>query len=501
MKKQTFQFKCAFKTFIYLLLILLYPLNHLEAQSLATPTLTAPSVGSINNYPNVILDWSAVSGATAYEYKLSTNSNLSSVPSASVTASQVTTSNLLFNSTYYWQVRAIKTTLPSDSSQWSQVFNFSTVNQLTLVSPSNNSINQYPNALLDWDFITGITNYDYQIDTTSSFNSSILVYGSIAAGTSQINSSNLRFGTKYYWRVRARHAVDTTNWSQTYSFITIDEIALVSPINNANLQYPNALLDWDFITGITNYDYQIDTTSAFNSSIFVSGSIAAGTSQINSSNLRFGTKYYWRVRARHAVDTTNWSQVFNFTVIDQPLLISPSNGATGVSTNPTIDWDFITGTTNYQYQWDVTPNFTTAQTQTISSSTSQANLVGLNNGTTYYWRVRTWHAADTSNWSQTWSFFVGNPIGIKDINTNANEISIYPNPISNEATIVLANTTDINVNISLYSVEGKLVKTLNYKPIENKIKINRSELSAGIYYLHIMQESMENITLKIIVTD
>jgi hypothetical protein len=117
---------------------------------LSTPSLVAPSNGAVNQAPNELLDWGFSSGATAYEYKLGTVSSLNGVPIQSVSgATQVNTSNLLFGTVYYWQVRAIKTTAPIDSSDWSTIINFTTINQISLVAPAINAQNQAPNEVLD----------------------------------------------------------------------------------------------------------------------------------------------------------------------------------------------------------------------------------------------------------------------------------------------------------------------------------------------------------------
>jgi hypothetical protein len=376
--------------------------------ALTVPSQLLPANSSVNNTADALLDWGTSAGATAYEYRINTNSGLAgaliqTVPSG---VSQAATSNLRFGTTYYWQVRAVKATSPIDSSAWSPIWSFTTLDQLTLYTPTSAATNQTPDVLLDWTGITGITFYDYQWDTTASFNSLQIHYGSVVVGTSQVNCTNLRFGTKYYWRVRARHAADTTQWSAVWNFTTLDQLTLYTPTSAATNQTPDVLLDWTGITGITFYDYQWDTTASFNSLQNHYGSVAAGTSQVNCSNLRFGTKYYWRVRARDAADTTQWSAVWNFTTLDQITLYTPTNAATNQTPDVLLDWTGITGITYYDYQWDTTAAFTSPLNfyASLNNSSSQVNCSNLRFGTKYYWRVRARDAADTTQWSATWNF-------------------------------------------------------------------------------------------------
>ena len=372
---------------------------------LNVPSLVSPANGSTNNAPNEILDWGTSTGATAYQYKLGTIASLTGVNAQTITgSSQVTTSNLLFGTVYYWQVRAIKTTAPTDSSDWSTIISFTTIDFVSLIAPTNGAINQAPNELLDWSALSGITFYDYQWDTSATLNSPLSFYNSIATGTSQVASSNLRFGTKYYWRVRARHSADTSQWSSVFNFTTIDFVSLIAPTNGAINQAPNELLDWSALSGISFYDYQWDSSLTFTSPLSFYNSIATGTSQVASSNLRFGTKYFWRVRARHAADTSQWSSVFNFTTIDFVLHLTPTNNSIGITINPIIDWSPVTGILGYQYRYSTDLNFTNPSLTTIGTSSSQATLSNLSYGTEHFWQVRAFHAADTSEWSLPWSF-------------------------------------------------------------------------------------------------
>ncbi len=152
-----------------------------------------------------------------------------------------------------------------------------------LVSPTSGATAQDVNPMLDWSTVNGITNYDIEIDTTSAFNSTLHQYQSITNSTSSYYPSNLFFGTKYYWRVRARHSADTTQWSPVWNFTTNDTIYLVAPTNGAMNQDVNVMLDWALVNGVTNYDVEFDTSAAFNSYI---------TPISNDFNLHFKLLYF-----------------------------------------------------------------------------------------------------------------------------------------------------------------------------------------------------------------
>jgi hypothetical protein len=399
------------KTRILLLLINLSLFNSAFAV-LNTPTQLAPTNGAINQDVNAILDWNVVSGITGYNYQYDTSPTFNSPNLFNGTlgaTSQVTLANLQFNTTYYWRVRAIKTTAPIDSSLWSGAFSFTTINTITNLAPADGAINQEANVLLDWTAFSGITGYLYQYDTSPTFNSPNLFNGIIGA-TSQVASANLLFNTTYYWRVRAYHATDTSAYGPVWSFTTINAITNLSPANGAINQETNVTLDWTAFSGITGYLYQYDTSPSFNSPNLFNGIIGA-TSQVASANLLFNTTYYWRVRAYHAADTSAYGPVWSFTTINAISNLSPANGAVNQEANVTLDWTAFSGITGYLYQYDTSPSFNSPNLfNGIIGATSQVASANLLFNTTYYWRVRAYHAADTSAYGPVWSFTTINAI-------------------------------------------------------------------------------------------
>lgn len=383
-------------------------------------SLISPTLGSINQICNALLDWSATSGLTFYDYEYDTSLQFNS-PNlfyGSVTTSQANASNLLFGTQYYWRVRLRHGT---DTSSWSSPWNFTTLDEISLLSPVIGATNQVADQLLDWTATSGLTYYEYQADLNSNFNSSALQTGLVTA--SQVNLAGLFFDTTYYWRVRGLNLNDTTQWSSVWNFSVLANLTHVGPPNGSLQQAPNALIDWNATSGFTFYDYQADTSPLFNSANLQQGSVTA--SQVNLSNCLFGEVYYWRARARHGVDTMDWSSPWTITIADQLTQVSPANGSTAVSVNPLIDWSAMAGLVSYEMCYDDNAQFTSPQCFVISSGTSQQSLTGLAYGETYYWKVRAIHSLDTSAWTPTWSFTTNyqlttppNLISPADLSTN-----------------------------------------------------------------------------------
>jgi aqualysin 1 len=87
-----------------------------------------------------------------------------------------------------------------------------------------------------------------------------------------------------------------------------------------------------------------------------------------------------------------------------PVLISPPDGATGVSVSPTLSWNASSGATSYKLQVSTDSGFgTLVVNQTGITGTSTA-VSGLAASTLYYWRVLASNSGGDSPWSTVWAF-------------------------------------------------------------------------------------------------
>jgi YVTN family beta-propeller protein len=86
----------------------------------------------------------------------------------------------------------------------------------------------------------------------------------------------------------------------------------------------------------------------------------------------------------------------------QPVLSSPSNGATGQMSTLTLSWNSVSGATSYTVQVSTGSNFSNTVVNQSAAGLS-ATVGGLvYGGTGYYWRVGAVNTSGT-DWSYTWS--------------------------------------------------------------------------------------------------
>lgn len=376
-------------------------------QTIERPTLVLPANNSTGLGVEVTLDWSFVQGNNGYLFQLDTSASFNSSLLFNVNqpnnVSQSTVSDLNFGTTYFWRVAAINA---NDTSNWSLVRNFTTLNQVNLVTPLNNAQGIGGGQTLDWSFVRGNHGYIYEVDITLAFNSNLLKQGTSPSSTSQAAVNDLLFGTAHYWRVAATSLNDTSQWSIIRTFVTIDSVLLISPPNNSTNVNVQERLDWAAVLGNNGYLYELDTVPSFNSPFYFLGNSNLNTSEIIETNLRYGTTYFWRAAVKNNVDTSQWSSTFQFTTKSNVIPVSPSNGAIDQAIRPTLNWSGIFRSTNYIYEIDTTVNFNSplllaGNTNRISSNFQPTHL---HYGTKYYWRIKAFHINDTSEWSTVSSF-------------------------------------------------------------------------------------------------
>jgi len=87
--------------------------------------------------------------------------------------------------------------------------------------------------------------------------------------------------------------------------------------------------------------------------------------------------------------------------------------------------------------------------------------------------------------------------GVEDVNSLAEGITIYPNPIADNVYIKFNTKVDGNLTIKLFNATGTLAKEIMINNNKNILRIPVSDLSKGIYLLTITGKEI-NYTMKIV---
>ena len=214
-------------------------------------------------------------------------------------------------------------------------------------------------------------------------------------------------------------AIDTahTRLLTYYDSLTLS-VLLTSPADNdngigalINHTISDIRLDWETVSGATEYEWQLDFDTDF-SSVPADFKGTTKASSVRLPTLEPATTYYWRVRSKEPV-LSPWSSKGSFTTcLDTDTadirLESPQSGEMGVPVKPLFQWSAVPEAIAYELLVSSDIQFSNLVINRTGDfplpvTAWQGNL-DLNQGTTYYWKVRAISSDTKSAWSAVGSF-------------------------------------------------------------------------------------------------
>ena len=244
------------------------------------------------------LTWGAISNATSYEYCVATSTDTCTTWTSTLTSTTATKTELVHNTTYYWQVRAINAagTTYADSMSFGQFTVVLAPAAFNKTSPANNATNQPATVTLTWAASTRATSYEYCIATSTAACPTWTSTGTSMTAT----HTSLVHNTTYYWQVRAINAAGTTNAdSVSFGQFTVvlppAAFSMTTPANNAVNQPTTVTLTWAASTRATSYEYCVALTQAACTNWKSTGT----KTTVAVSGLAKAKSYFWQVRAKN----------------------------------------------------------------------------------------------------------------------------------------------------------------------------------------------------------
>lgn len=304
---------------------------------------------------------------------------------------------LHYGKRYYVRFRGLQGT---KTTNWSEAYYGTLPDTVRILQPVD-LYNNSPVALtFKWAGIS-YKHFQLQLDSSPNFNSPLLIDSVGTEGPYRdIIVGDLHYNTKYYWRVRAI-AHDTTPWvGRSFTtaglenrWTTADYIS--APTAEVRISQQ--------IQGSKGYIFQIDTSDQFNSSQLQE--LDSPNTKAYFKELDFGQSYFARSKPYHSKDTGAWSNVRLFNIIRSPSTNYPSSNAKNIDIEGKLTWrNREEGVTGYQLQLSESQNFDGAliidsiMSNDYTSFDRKIDGFTLKFAKTYYWRMRMWHAKDTSEW-------------------------------------------------------------------------------------------------------
>jgi hypothetical protein len=360
----------------------------------AVPVLLSPADSALNVSLSPTFTWTPSSTAASYNLQVSTKLDFSTIAisKTGLTTAACSLTGLSTSTLYYWRVNAVNT---YGASAYSSVRKIVTVPPApaapVLSSPADGAVDAAINPVLVWNASTGADSYTLQVSLTATFASYVFNQSGIT------NLSDTLIGlqglTTYYWRVSATNVGGVSAFSTARSFKTKvgpPAIPIVVSPSDGSLLIPTTVpLVWRKSTAAISYFVQVSTQPDF-SSVFINQINITDTTFL-ISNLANGVQYYWRVGAYNANGVSNYSAATKFTTasitIPAPTLIYPANGATDVPISASFSWNSCTYAESYSIQASLSSDFSNPVFSQSGLTVTYVPLTGLQNNTTYYWRV------------------------------------------------------------------------------------------------------------------
>ena len=201
-------------------------------------------------------------------------------------------------------------------------------------------------------------------------------------------------GTAADW---AKISISEGNEDLTSAALRCAPASLPAPtVTGGNDAQGRPTLKWNAVSGAAKYE--VYRARSMNGD-YIKYSTVTGTSYTNTSYIENGNTYYYKVRALDANGTAGaWSSVVSVTY-KQTLSAPTVTGGNDAQGRPTLKWNAVSGAAKYEVYRARSKNGEYIKYSTVNG-TSYTNTSYIENGNTYYYKVRALKSDGTAGaWS------------------------------------------------------------------------------------------------------
>ena len=253
---------------------------------------------------------------------------------------------------------------------------------------------------LKWKAVSGAAKYE--VYRARSKDGDYIKYSTVT-GTSYTNTSYIENGNTYYYKVRALKSDGTAGaWSSIVS-VTYKQTLSDPSVTGGNDAQGRPTLTWNAVSGAAKYEvYRARSKDGD----YIKYSTVTGTSYTNTSYIEDGNTYYYKVRALDANGTAGaWSSIVPVTyrTASTGTLSAPTvTGGNDAQGRPTLKWNAVSGAAKYEVYRARSKDGDYIKYSTVTG-TSYTNTSYIEDGNTYYYKVR---ALDANGTAGAWSSIV-----------------------------------------------------------------------------------------------
>jgi len=283
--------------------------------------------------------------------------------------------------------------------------------------------------------------------------------------------------TTYYLRVQTLRLGGVSEWSNTAEVTTNQDLAAPTELTAEALSTTEIAVNFTGAAVGDQYELQYDLSDQFVSPTLIS--IPFGEESVFLSALEPSTMYFIRIRTVLDGSESPFSELVSAMTLDETVVNPPSGlTAVGISTSE-IEVSFSAPENGDEFELEYAENsdFSSSQTLLIPFTQNQAVIGNLNEGTTYFFRIRTVLSGEVSAYSEEISGATLSPepegIAVTSfslINANTDQVIsdledgaiIQLNP--GDALSIRANTNPAEVGSVVFDLNGQNVQIENVPP-------------------------------------
>ena len=431
-------------------------------------------VASNELYENKItVSWNQSTGATGYKIYRGTspvnpdlNMTLIATVGSGTFSYDDTNTDLTYAIQYYYCVKAFCTLVEDESDYSTPVFGIlktPTPAQPTGLSASQGTYSD--KVVLTWNSVANASSYSIHRDGVQIATSTTNSYDDTTGATSYCQSY-----TYYVQAINNFGNISTASSSvtgykalQTPTGLTATDSQFLSKI----------VVTWNAVPAATSYTLYRGITSSTGSMSIIASGLTSPSYDDTNTDLTYGTKYYYAVKATCALNTTGFSNVDDG-ILDTPTVVIPvPNTPTGLTatdgtstTQVTLTWTPVTSTPLTGYK--VFRNGTQIGTPT-SATFNDTPALGAVPGTQYTYTVNAYNAYGDSSASSS----------------DTGYIKLTAPTLTNTSRGISETTITLNWNASQGATSYKIYRStdaVNYSQIDTTANVTYNDTNTDLSY-------------------
>jgi hypothetical protein len=381
----------------------------------ARPALLSPATGSLTTNYQPKLDWKDAANVNRYELQVALDSAFSNIYFTGAQLSQSEyqfTTDLPYNTRYYWRVRTINEI--DQISTWSPVWSFRTaLLPAEITAPAVGSVPDSLRPEFQWSPSPDALSYTLVVSTYANYSSPLI--NTTVKDIRYQPTRNLPINKKLYWRVRVNG--DNTSAWRTATFTSPyppPAPVLTSPAHNTRIYSYTPTLSWKASVPaaaappLDFYHAQVDDNADFSSPLYDVPDLDS-TSFMIPENLLHNQRFYWRVRAVNTSGQYAWWASRSFsTALIAPEITAPAAGTVPDSLRPGFEWSISPDAVSYTLVVSAYSNYSSPLLNVTVNGTRFTPNKNLPVNKKLYWRVRA-NGTNPSAWTAS-TFTSPNPL-------------------------------------------------------------------------------------------